>query len=89
MPLRGLTIARGMPEREFLFVGGVDAPEACQPEFRGERIPNLGTVFKNFRSISGPQSRARFRFSFSGKARCPCSGVSIGGFKPDICVLRS
>lgn len=47
--MRALTIARAMPRHEFLFVCDDDAPKVLAPEFRVERIPNLGTRFKNYR----------------------------------------
>lgn len=47
--MRALTLARAMPDHEFLFVGGDDAPGVLEAEFSVERLPNLGTVFKNYR----------------------------------------
>ena len=46
--MRGLTIARALPEHEFLFVAGDDAIPVLEPEFRVHHFPNLGTCFKNY-----------------------------------------
>ncbi len=69
-PCRGLTIAAECGEREFLFVGGDDwrAGRARAGEFRLERIPNLGTVFKNFKVDFGATiSRALPASASAGK----------------------
>lgn len=47
--MRGLTIARRLGRHQFLFVANDDAPKVLEPEFPVCRIPNLGTVFKNYR----------------------------------------
>ncbi|MDE7242360.1 glycosyltransferase family protein [Desulfovibrio sp.] len=47
--MRGLTLARRLPEHEFLFVANDDAARVLEPEFRVHRLPNLGTVFKNYK----------------------------------------
>ncbi len=84
--MRGLTIARGMPEHEFLFVGGDDAPEVLEPEFRLERIPNLGTVFKNYKVDFGATiSRALPLLLQREKHIAHVQGL-IDSFKPDICI---
>ena len=46
--MRGLTIARRLDGHEFLFVANDDAPRVLEPEFPVRRIPNLGTVFRNY-----------------------------------------
>lgn len=48
--MRGLTLARALPQHEFLFVANDDAPKVLEPEFRVVRIPNLGTVFRNYKA---------------------------------------
>lgn len=47
--MRGLTIARRLSRHEFLFVADDDAPKILEPEFPVRRLPNLGTVFKNYK----------------------------------------
>ncbi|MBR4741705.1 MAG: teichoic acid biosynthesis protein, partial [Desulfovibrio sp.] len=47
--MRGLTIARKLAQHEFLFLASDDAVDVLAPEFRVQRIPNLGTVFKNYK----------------------------------------
>ena len=47
--MRGLTIARKLGQHEFLFVCDDDAPAVLEPEFRVHRLPNLGTVFRNYK----------------------------------------
>lgn len=47
--MRGLTIARRLSGHEFLFVADDDAPKILEPEFPVRRLPNLGTVFKNYK----------------------------------------
>lgn len=47
--MRGLTIARRLSRHEFLFVADDDAPKILEPEFPVRRLPNLGTVFKDYK----------------------------------------
>ena len=47
--MRGLTIARRLKQHQFLFVCDDDAVSVLSPEFPVHRIPNLGTVFKDYR----------------------------------------
>ena len=47
--MRGLTIARRLGRHEFLFVADDDAPRVLEPEFRVHRLPNLGTVFRDYK----------------------------------------
>ena len=51
--MRGLTIARRLSRHEFLFVADDDAPKILEPEFPVRRLPNLGTVFKNYKVDMG------------------------------------
>ena len=55
--MRGLTIARRLGAHEFLFVANDDAPKILEPEFRVHRIPNLGTVFRNYQVDVGATVR--------------------------------
>ncbi|MDR1659035.1 MAG: teichoic acid biosynthesis protein [Desulfovibrio sp.] len=47
--MRGLTVARRLAGHDFLFVASDDAVGVLAPEFPVIPIPNLGTVFKNYR----------------------------------------
>ncbi|MDR2696613.1 MAG: teichoic acid biosynthesis protein [Deltaproteobacteria bacterium] len=47
--MRGLTIARGLTEHEFLFVTDGDAPSVLEKEFPVARLEGLGTVCRNYR----------------------------------------
>lgn len=47
--MRGLTIARRLRQHQFLFVCEDDAPAVLENEFHVHRIPNLGTVFNNYK----------------------------------------
>lgn len=46
--MRGLTIARRLRQHDFLFVASDDALRILGDEFPVARIPNLGTVFRNY-----------------------------------------
>lgn len=46
--MRGLTIARRLRGHDFLFVADDDALHVLGDEFPVERVPNLGTVFRNY-----------------------------------------
>ena len=60
--MRGLTIARRLSRHEFLFVADDDAPKILEPEFPVRRLPNLGTVFKDYKvDMAATISRARPR----------------------------
>ena len=61
--MRGLTIARRLGAHEFLFVANDDAPKILEPEFRVHRIPNLGTVFRNYQVDVGATVRKAIRCS--------------------------
>lgn len=47
--MRALTLARALPQHEFLFIANDDAPAVLEPEFKTERLPTIGTSFKNYR----------------------------------------
>ena len=47
--MRGLTIARGLTEHEFLFVSDGDAPSVLEKEFPVARLEGLGTVCRDYR----------------------------------------
>ncbi|MDR2054378.1 MAG: teichoic acid biosynthesis protein [Desulfovibrio sp.] len=47
--MRGLTVARRLAGHDFLFAASDDAVGVLEPEFPVIPVPNLGTVFKNYR----------------------------------------
>ncbi len=84
--MRGLTIARHLPEHEFLFVGNDDAPKVLEPEFRVERLPNLGTVFKNYR-VDLAATIGRAVPLLLGRERHIARAMRlIEQFRPDVCM---
>lgn len=84
--MRGLILARSLPRHEFLFVANDDAPKVLEPEFRVERLPNLGTAFRNYR-VDLPATIARavpilwHRRQYVRKAL-----KIIEEFRPDVCM---
>ncbi|MBQ9405761.1 MAG: teichoic acid biosynthesis protein [Desulfovibrio sp.] len=84
--MRGLTIARRLRQHEFLFVANDDAPGVLEPEFPVRRVPNLGTVFKNYKvDMSATICRAvpllLHRQRYIDEAR-----RIIDDFRPDVCI---
>lgn len=84
--MRGLTIARAMPQHEFLFVGGDDAPGVLAKEFAFERLPNLGTVFKNYKVDMGATVRRALPLLWNRQKHIDAALRIIDKFKPDICM---
>ncbi len=84
--MRGLILARSLPRHEFLFVANDDAPKVLEPEFRVARLPNLGTVFKNYRvNLAGTVGRAIPLLLNRKKYIKDCLRL-IEDFKPDVCM---
>ena len=84
--MRGLTIARALPQHEFLFVANDDAPSVLEQEFRVARLPNLGTVFKNYR-VDLPATIKKAAITLLDKSKYLKQAVRlIGEFKPDLCM---
>lgn len=84
--MRGLILARAMPWHEFLFVANDDAPKVLEPEFRVERLPNLGTVFKNYRVDLPATIRRAFPILCNRKKHLRRALTLIESFKPDVCM---
>lgn len=84
--MRGLTIARAMPQHEFLFVGGDDAPGVLEAEFPVERLPNLGTVFKNYRVDLGATIRRAAPLLLNRRKHIAHALSIMEKFAPDICI---
>ena len=84
--MRGLTIARAMPQHEFLFVANDDAPKVLEAEFRVERLPNLGTVFRDYR-VAIKATVARAIPLLLNQKKYIAQGVKlIESFAPDLCI---
>lgn len=84
--MRGLTIARALPQHEFLFVANDDAPAVLEPEFRVCRLPNLGTVFKNYR-VDFYATIKRAAGVLGRRKQYLAEALDIvDDFKPDVCI---
>lgn len=84
--MRGLILARAMPWHEFLFVANDDAPKVLEPEFRVARLPNLGTVFKNYRVDLGATIGRALPLLLRRKKYIGQALRLIDEFKPDVCM---
>lgn len=84
--MRALTIARRLRSHEFLFVAGDDAPGVLEGEFPVRRIPNLGTVFKNYRvDLAATIGRAVPLLLRSGSHVRSVLRI-MEEFRPDVCM---
>lgn len=84
--MRGLILARSLPQHEFLFVASDDAPAVLEPEFRVARLPNLGTVFKNYRVDLGATIRRALPLLLNRKKYIRQTLKIIEDFRPDVCM---
>ena len=84
--MRGLTIARRLGAHEFLFVANDDAPKILEPEFRVHRIPNLGTVFRNYQVDVGATVRKAIPLLWHRQRYVDEVLRLIDQFKPDVCM---
>ena len=84
--MRGLTIARRLSRHEFLFVADDDAPKILEPEFPVRRLPNLGTVFKDYKvDMAATISRALPLLWHRQRYIDQVSRL-IDEFRPDVCM---
>lgn len=84
--MRGLTLARRLRHHEFLFVCGDDAVDVLAPEFPVHRIPNLGTVFRNYR-VDFRATVARALPLLRNRAKYIREVTDlISAFGPDVCM---
>ena len=84
--MRALTIARRLRSHDFLFVAADDAPSVLEGEFPVRRIPNLGTVFKNYKvDMAATIGRAVPLLLRSGHHTRSVLRI-IEEFKPDVCM---
>ncbi len=84
--MRGLTIARALPQHEFLFVASDDAPSVLEPEFQVARLPNLGTVFKNYRVDLGATIGRAIPTLLHSRQYIRQAVRLIDEFRPDVCM---
>ena len=84
--MRGLTIARHLRGHEFLFVANDDAPAVLEPEFGVHRIPNLGTVFKNYKVDFGATVARALPLLLHRERYIREVGDLIHAFEPDVCM---
>lgn len=85
--MRGLTIARALPQHEFLFIANDDAPSVLEAEYRVKRLPNLGTAFKDYKvDFSATLGRA-LPLLWHRKEYIKELLKIIEDFKPDVCMV--
>lgn len=84
--MRGLTLARALPQHEFLFIANDDAPRVLEPEFRVARLPNLGTVFKNYQVDLAATIRRAAPILLQRKRHIRTLLRLIDQFQPDVCM---
>ena len=84
--MRGLTIARRLGRHQFLFVANDDAPKVLEPEFPVCRIPNLGTVFKNYRVDLPATVRRALPLLWHRQRYIDEVSRLIDQFRPDVCM---
>lgn len=84
--MRGLTIARRLSEHQFLFVADDDAPGVLEPEFPVRRMPNLGTVFRNYRVDMWATVRRAVPLLLHRRRHVESVLRIIDDFRPDVCM---
>ncbi len=84
--MRGLTIARKLREHDFLFVANDDALRIFGNEFPVERIPNLGTRFKNYKVDIPASISAAIPLLLQREKYTKQVVNIIEKFKPDVCI---
>ncbi len=84
--MRGLTIARRLSRHEFLFIANDDAPKILEPEFPVRRLPNLGTVFKNYKVDLAATIKKALPILWHRQRYIDQVSRLIDEFKPDVCM---
>lgn len=84
--MRGLILARSLPQHEFLFVANDDAPAVLEPEFNVVRLPNMGTAFKDYRVDFGATIRRSIPLLLNFEEFVSRATQIIEDFKPDVCI---
>lgn len=84
--MRGLTIARRLRQHEFLFVANDDAVRILGHEFPLVRIPNLGTVFRNYK-VDLPATIAKAVPLLRQREKYIAQVLRVmDEFRPDVCM---
>ncbi len=84
--MRGLTIARQLRQHEFLFVANDDALRILQPEFNTYSLPNLGTVFKDYKVDMAATITRAIPTLWHREKYIQETVKLIEKFKPDVCM---
>ncbi|MDO5536217.1 MAG: glycosyltransferase family protein [Desulfovibrionaceae bacterium] len=84
--MRGLTIARRLKQHQFLFVCADDAVPVLSPEFPVHQIPNLGTVFKDYKVDFGATIRHSIPLLKNSEKYIRELTDLIHAFGPDVCM---
>lgn len=84
--MRGLTIARALPQHEFLFIANDDAPSVLEGEYEVKRLPNLGTAFKDYKVDFSATLGKALPLLWRRKEYIKDLLKIIEGFKPDVCM---
>ena len=84
--MRGLTIARRLSRHEFLFVADDDAPKVLEAEFPVRRLPNLGTVFKNYKVDLGATIARAVPLLLHRRRYIDRVLRLMDEFRPDVCM---
>lgn len=84
--MRGLILARSLPQHEFLFIANDDAPAVLAPEFQIKHLPNLGTAFKNYRVDLRATMRRSLPLLLHFRKHVKEALKIIADFKPDVCI---
>lgn len=84
--MRGLTIARALPQHDFLFIANDDAPAVLEPEFQVKRLPNLGTAFKNYKVDFPATVKKALPLLWNRREYIKEVLKVITDFKPDVCM---
>lgn len=84
--MRALTLARALPQHEFLFICNDDAPSVLEPEFKTARLPNIGTSFKNYR-VDFPATIRKALPPILNRGKHISEALRIiDKFQPDVCM---
>lgn len=84
--MRGLTIARALPQHEFLFIANDDAPSVLEGEYQLRHLPNLGTKFKDYKVDFPATIGKALPLLWRRKAYIKDLLKIIEDFKPDVCM---
>lgn len=85
--MRALILARAMPWHEFIFIASDDAPAVLEPEFEVRRLPNPGTVFRNYRVDLGETVKRALPLLINRKVHVKKALTLIDEIKPDVCMV--